>query len=142
MSPWPCEAEQWKAEKNDVEAPFSSFFLNDIQYYIYMIMVSMSCRSRKTFSSIVRSVHGQLGGFRIRKQPKPTPVHTPRSLHQKVSNAPAVLPAHEGQSVNPQNEAYEDLACMAAAKELEREEEAELHVMSWHFMSCPSICLE
>lgn len=68
----------------------------------------------------------ELGGFRIRKQSKPMPVHTPRSMHQKVSRAPAVLPAHEGQSVNPNNDAYEDLACMAAAKELEKEQEAKI----------------
>ncbi|CAK9047841.1 unnamed protein product [Durusdinium trenchii] len=68
----------------------------------------------------------ELGGFRIRKQPKPMPVHTPKTLHQQVSSAPAVLPAHEGQSVNPHNDAYEDLACMAAAKELEKEQEAKL----------------
>lgn len=68
----------------------------------------------------------QLGGFHIRKTAKPMPVHTPRSMHQKASCAPAVLPAHEGQSVNPQSEAYEDLACMAAAKELEKEEEAKV----------------
>lgn len=29
----------------------------------------------------------QLGGFRIRKQSKPMPVHTPRSMHQKVRRA-------------------------------------------------------
>ncbi|CAJ1413334.1 unnamed protein product [Effrenium voratum] len=66
----------------------------------------------------------QVGAFHIRKQPKYLPVHTPRTMHQKESKAPAVLPAHEGQSVNPNSEAYEDLACIAAAKALEKEEEA------------------
>jgi len=46
-------------------------------------------------------------------------------LHQKVGLAPAVLPAHEGQSMNPQKDAYEDLTYMAAAVELEKEQEAE-----------------
>eukprot|EP00439_Symbiodinium_sp_Y106_P019144 s2556_g2.t1 len=68
---------------------------------------------------------GGVGAFRVRKQPKPTPIHTPRTLHQKASRAPAVVPAHEGQSVNPGSDAYEDLACMAAAKQLEKEEKVE-----------------
>lgn len=67
----------------------------------------------------------EVGAFRVRKQPKPTPIHTPRTLHQKASRAPAVVPAHEGQSMNPGSEAYEDLACMAAAKQLEKEEKVE-----------------
>jgi len=53
------------------------------------------------------------------------PVQVPGTLHQKVGLAPAVLPAHEGQSVNPHREAYEDLAFTAAAAELEREREAD-----------------
>lgn len=53
------------------------------------------------------------------------PKKAPGTLHQKVGLAPAVLPAHEGQSVNPHREAYEDLACMAAAAELEREREVD-----------------
>merc|ERR1719188_1623706 len=61
----------------------------------------------------------------VRQQPLPPASRVPKTLHQKVGVAPAVLPAHEGQSVNPDGEAYEDLACMAAAKELEREQEDE-----------------
>mmetsp|Transcript_47554 Transcript_47554/g.83640 ORF Transcript_47554/g.83640 Transcript_47554/m.83640 type:complete len:420 (-) Transcript_47554:96-1355(-) len=61
---------------------------------------------------------------RLRPAQKPA-VKVPRTLHQKVGLAPAVLPAHEGQSMNPQQNAYEDLACMAAAVELEKEREAE-----------------
>lgn len=52
-------------------------------------------------------------------------VKTPKTMHQKVGLAPAVLPAHEGQSMNPKREAYEELAFMAAAVELEKEHEAE-----------------
>merc|ERR1740133_463825 len=52
-------------------------------------------------------------------------VNKPGTMHQKVGLAPAVLPAHEGQSMNPHREAYEDLACMAAAAELDREREVE-----------------
>lgn len=55
----------------------------------------------------------------------PPPKQTPKTLHQKVSAAPAVLPAHEGQSMNPQTEAYEELLCTAAAKQLEAEREDE-----------------
>lgn len=50
-------------------------------------------------------------------------VKVPGTVHQKVGLAPAVLTAHEGQSVNPHRDAYEELACMAAATELERERE-------------------
>jgi hypothetical protein len=57
--------------------------------------------------------------------PKPVNVKVPKTLHQKVGLAPAVIPAHEGQSMNPHKDAYEDLACMAAAAEIEREREAE-----------------
>jgi len=69
----------------------------------------------------------ETGAFKIRKKAKPKPVFTPRTMHQKASAAPAVIPAHEGQSVNPEGEAFEDLACMAAAKQLEEEEEAKRH---------------
>jgi hypothetical protein len=53
------------------------------------------------------------------------PSSAPNTLHQKVSKAPAVVPAHEGQSMNPAPKAYEDLVCTAAARELERERENE-----------------
>lgn len=52
-------------------------------------------------------------------------VKIPGTAHTKEGIAPAVLPAHEGQSINPHREAYEELACMAAAAELERERENE-----------------
>lgn len=68
----------------------------------------------------------QVGGFNIRRNPKHVPLSIPKTLHQKVSAAPAVIPAHEGQSVNPESEAFEDLACMAAARQLEHEREVEL----------------
>eukprot|EP00929_Paragymnodinium_shiwhaense_P045284 TRINITY_DN23150_c0_g1_i1.p1 TRINITY_DN23150_c0_g1~~TRINITY_DN23150_c0_g1_i1.p1 ORF type:complete len:426 (+),score=166.41 TRINITY_DN23150_c0_g1_i1:124-1401(+) len=55
---------------------------------------------------------------------KEKPHSTPRTVGEKVGRAPAVLPAHEGQSMNPEHKAYEDLACTAAARELEREREA------------------
>jgi hypothetical protein len=49
----------------------------------------------------------------------------PKTLNQKVSTAPAVVPAHEGQSMNPELGAYEDVACAAAAVQLEKERVAE-----------------
>lgn len=55
----------------------------------------------------------------------PPPKQAPKTLHQKVSAAPAVLPAHEGQSMNPQTESYEELLCTAAARQLEAEREDE-----------------
>eukprot|EP00928_Gymnodinium_smaydae_P013263 TRINITY_DN14857_c0_g1_i1.p1 TRINITY_DN14857_c0_g1~~TRINITY_DN14857_c0_g1_i1.p1 ORF type:complete len:478 (+),score=143.71 TRINITY_DN14857_c0_g1_i1:92-1435(+) len=58
----------------------------------------------------------------IRKR-KYEPVKVPGTLHKKVGVAPAVLPAHEGQSMNPDINAYEDLACTAAASFLEKEKE-------------------
>lgn len=61
---------------------------------------------------------------RLRKSKRPE-VRMPSTLHQKVGLAPAVLPAHEGQSMNPQKDAYEDLTYMAAAVEIEKEQEAE-----------------
>eukprot|EP00930_Biecheleria_cincta_P029320 TRINITY_DN20409_c0_g1_i1.p1 TRINITY_DN20409_c0_g1~~TRINITY_DN20409_c0_g1_i1.p1 ORF type:complete len:470 (+),score=116.45 TRINITY_DN20409_c0_g1_i1:28-1437(+) len=66
----------------------------------------------------------QVGAFNIRTLGKPKPIYTPRTMHQKASSAPAVVPAHEGQSVNPSSDAFEDLACMAAAKQLAVEQEA------------------
>jgi len=61
----------------------------------------------------------------VRRAPQTVPSRAPKTLHQKVSAAPAVLPAHEGQSMNPEAKAFEDVACTAAAKELEREAEIE-----------------
>merc|ERR1712194_20133 len=54
------------------------------------------------------------------------PLSTP-STAKKVGQGPAVIPAHEGQSVNPEMNALEDLTFTAAAKalEIEREEEAQ-----------------
>lgn len=69
-------------------------------------------------------ISGRNGFGRVKTIAKVT-VKTPGTLHQKVGLAPAVIPAHEGQSVNPHREAYEDLAFMAAAAELEREREAD-----------------
>lgn len=66
-------------------------------------------------------------GFRIRKLAKPIPLTIPKTLHQKVGSGPAVLLAHEGQSVNPDTTALEELTCLAAAKQLEKEEEADAH---------------
>lgn len=51
------------------------------------------------------------------------PEKVPGTMHQRVSKAPAVLVAHEGQSVNPAQEAFEDLACTEAALEIEKERE-------------------
>jgi len=65
-----------------------------------------------------------VGSFNIRTLGKPKPIYTPKTMHQKASSAPAVVPAHEGQSVNPSSDAFEDLACMAAAKQLAAEQEA------------------
>lgn len=59
------------------------------------------------------------------RRPMTRPSKVPKTLHQKVSAAPPVIPAHEGQSMNPTEEAYEDLACTAAAKHLEKEAEAD-----------------
>lgn len=53
------------------------------------------------------------------------PHSVPGTVNQKVGKAPAVVPAHEGQSANPEASAYEDLACTAAARELEREQAEE-----------------
>lgn len=59
------------------------------------------------------------------RRPMTRPSKVPKTLHQKVSAAPPVIPAHEGQSMNPTEEAYEDLACTAAARQLEKEAEAD-----------------
>jgi len=59
------------------------------------------------------------------QRPQRTHFNVPKTLGQKVGVAPAVIPAHEGQSMNPDSKAFEDLACSAAATELEREREAE-----------------
>lgn len=63
--------------------------------------------------------------FSAIRRRKVFPASTPKTLHQKVGKAPAVVPAHEGQSMNPELKAYEDLAYVAAARELERERENE-----------------
>jgi len=58
---------------------------------------------------------------------RPATVKRPRTLEYRPSVAPAVIPAKEGQSVNPSQTSFEDIACLAAAKELEKErEDAEL----------------
>eukprot|EP00449_Zooxanthella_nutricula_P023650 CAMPEP_0198527572 /NCGR_PEP_ID=MMETSP1462-20131121/24625_1 /TAXON_ID=1333877 /ORGANISM="Brandtodinium nutriculum, Strain RCC3387" /LENGTH=419 /DNA_ID=CAMNT_0044257381 /DNA_START=44 /DNA_END=1300 /DNA_ORIENTATION=+ len=67
----------------------------------------------------------QAAASTVRRVAQNAPSSAPKTLHQKVSAAPAVLPAHEGQSMNPHGVAYEELACLAAAKELEREREVE-----------------
>jgi hypothetical protein len=59
------------------------------------------------------------------RRPMTRPSKVPKTLYQKVSAAPPVIPAHEGQSMNPTEEAYEDLACTAAARQLEKEAEAD-----------------
>ncbi|CAK0878064.1 unnamed protein product, partial [Prorocentrum cordatum] len=59
------------------------------------------------------------------RRPLTRPSKVPKTLHQKVSAAPPVIPAHEGQSMNPTEEAYEELACTAAARQLEKEAEAD-----------------
>eukprot|EP00443_Scrippsiella_acuminata_P023495 CAMPEP_0115273076 /NCGR_PEP_ID=MMETSP0270-20121206/54956_1 /TAXON_ID=71861 /ORGANISM="Scrippsiella trochoidea, Strain CCMP3099" /LENGTH=433 /DNA_ID=CAMNT_0002689511 /DNA_START=48 /DNA_END=1345 /DNA_ORIENTATION=- len=61
----------------------------------------------------------------VRRAALSAPNKAPKTLYQKVSAAPAVLPAHEGQSMNPEAKAFEDVACTAAARELEREQENE-----------------
>jgi len=61
----------------------------------------------------------------VRLLPQPRPVSTPKGVGEKISSAPAVVPAHEGQSVNPLATSYEDVACLAAAKQLEQEQEEE-----------------
>jgi len=70
------------------------------------------------------AIGGHTEGYRVRAA-KPMRVNVPGTMHQKVGLAPAVIPAHEGQSMNPHREAYEDLACMAAAAEIERERDLE-----------------
>lgn len=75
-------------------------------------------------------------GSTVRTVPQKGPSKAPKTLAKKGSAVPAVLLAHEGQSMNPESSAFEDLACMAAARELEREAEAEaldrkLHPMSF-----------
>lgn len=62
---------------------------------------------------------------RVRTSTKYLPQSVPKTLHHKVSAAPAVLLAHEGQSMNPAAESFEELSCMAAAREIEREHEVE-----------------
>lgn len=61
----------------------------------------------------------------VRTSALKTPVSAPGTLGKKVSAAPAVLPAHEGQSMNPETGALEDLTFAAAAKQLEQEREEE-----------------
>lgn len=56
---------------------------------------------------------------------KYAPKSVPKTLHEKVGVAPAVLPAHEGQSMNPEVNAYDDLTFTAAAQELERQRESQ-----------------
>lgn len=71
----------------------------------------------------------------IRMQALTKPSKAPQTLHQKVGIAPAVLPAHEGQSMNPEASAFEDVACMAAAKQLEKEHELEAQDRKMHPVS-------
>mmetsp|Transcript_64464 Transcript_64464/g.135264 ORF Transcript_64464/g.135264 Transcript_64464/m.135264 type:complete len:388 (+) Transcript_64464:82-1245(+) len=59
----------------------------------------------------------------VKRVPHPVPKQVPKNMYKKNSTAPAVLPAHEGQSINPAPQCFEELACLAAARELEREEE-------------------
>jgi len=54
------------------------------------------------------------------------PKSVPKNMHSKPSKAPAVLPAHEGQSMNPMDAAYEEVVCMAAAQQIEREQDKEI----------------
>lgn len=54
---------------------------------------------------------------------KAFPSKPPKTMHQKVGIAPAVIPAHEGQSLNPHAQAYEELVCMATAAELQHEQQ-------------------
>jgi len=59
---------------------------------------------------------------------KPThavPHKKPRTVNERVGLAPAVVLPHEGQSMNPDDKAYEDLACEAAAAHIAMEREAE-----------------
>lgn len=62
--------------------------------------------------------------FKAIRSAKERPQSKPVTMHKKVGCAPAVLPAHEGQSMNPELHAFEDLSFTAAARELEREREA------------------
>lgn len=75
---------------------------------------------------------------------KKAPSKVPRGLRQKPSAVPAVLPAHEGQSMNPEGAAFENLACLAAARELEREAEVEamdrkIHPMTSELMDAKGV---
>jgi len=54
------------------------------------------------------------------------PQSVPKHMHSKPSNIPAVLPAHEGQSMNPVDAAYEDVVCKAAAQQIGHEHKAEV----------------
>lgn len=65
---------------------------------------------------------------RTARKPKLLPQKVPGTMHQRVSKAPAVVVAHEGQSVNPADEAFEELACTEAAVQLEKEREAKERV--------------
>lgn len=71
----------------------------------------------------VAAAEEEAANFKIRRTAECVPQAPPRTLHRAAGTAPAVLPAHEGQSMNPESGAFEELACMAAARELERERE-------------------
>lgn len=50
--------------------------------------------------------------------PRVFPVRMPNTLHQKVGKAPAVLVAGEGQSINPQKKAHDDLVNRVVIQQL------------------------
>eukprot|EP00747_Dinoflagellata_sp_TGD_P186315 gnl/TRDRNA2_/TRDRNA2_43291_c0_seq1.p1 gnl/TRDRNA2_/TRDRNA2_43291_c0~~gnl/TRDRNA2_/TRDRNA2_43291_c0_seq1.p1 ORF type:complete len:430 (+),score=125.49 gnl/TRDRNA2_/TRDRNA2_43291_c0_seq1:80-1369(+) len=60
---------------------------------------------------------------RVRFDSMPRPSKVPSTLHKHVGKSPAVLAAHEGQSMNPASEAHEDLMLLAASRQLEHERE-------------------
>jgi len=70
------------------------------------------------------------------RRPETQPLKVPKRLHHKPTMVPAVTPAHEGQSVNPENEAFEDFTSMAVAKQLEQERQNEEIERKIHPVSC------
>lgn len=49
------------------------------------------------------------------------PVKVPKTLGKKISDAPAIVVPHEGQSINPSAENYDDLAFKITADEMEKQ---------------------
>eukprot|EP00483_Globobulimina_turgida_P005379 UN05389 len=67
------------------------------------------------------------------------PTYKPKSLSMIVSRAPAVKPAHMGQSINPKQEHYESLVSEAAAIELRKEEQLDHQMRATRAMTAELI---